>query len=101
MTTTPDAAEEAHQFTITHPFHPLVHQSFALLERRHAWGEWRVFFLDPQSQTIRSLPLAWTNLAFPDPFLLVAQGQTVLRFIDLQHLVQMLRNTQARAQEDE
>ncbi|MBA2679729.1 MAG: hypothetical protein H0U76_15185, partial [Ktedonobacteraceae bacterium] len=39
MTTTPDAAEEAHQFTITHPFHPLVHQSFALLERRHAWGE--------------------------------------------------------------
>ena len=47
-----------------------------------------MFFADPQTQQVRSLPLAWTNLALPDPFLLVAAGKAVLRFSDLQQLTQ-------------
>jgi hypothetical protein len=80
--------------TITQPFHPLCGQTFPLLSQRFAWGEERVFFPDPQTQQVRSLPLAWTNLALPDPFLVVAGGKTVLRFRDLQQLAQLLRQKQ-------
>ena len=50
--------------------------------------EERVFFSDPQTHQVRSLPQSWTSLALPDPFLVVAAGQTVLRFSDLQQLRQ-------------
>jgi hypothetical protein len=52
--------------------------------------EERVFFTDPQSHKVRSLPLAWTNLALPDPFLIVAGDKAMLCFEDLQQLVQKL-----------
>jgi Family of unknown function (DUF5372) len=61
--------------------------------------EERVFFADPQTHKVRSLPLAWTNLAPPDPFLVVAATRTVLRFEDVQQLVQFLRQQQTHHQE--
>ncbi len=86
-------------FTITHPFHPLSGQTFSLLAQHIAWGEERVFFPDPQTHEVRSLPLAWTSLALPDPFLVVASGQTVLRLRDVQDLAQLLRSRQVPGQE--
>jgi hypothetical protein len=71
-----------------------------LLAQRFAWGEERVFFADPQTLQIRSLPLAWTSLAPPDPFLIVADGNAVLRLQDLQQLAQFLRQKSAYTQED-
>ena len=61
------------------------------MAQRFAWGEERVFFTDPQTLEVRSLPLAWTNLALPDPFLVVTTEPTVLRLKDLQQLVQFLQ----------
>ena len=58
-----------------------------------------MFFLDPQRQEVRSLPLAWTSLALPDPFLVVASGKAVLRWKDLQQLAQFLRDKQTHSQE--
>jgi hypothetical protein len=87
----PDDPEGPQRFSITHPFHPLCGSSFVALAQRHAWGEQRVFFADPQTQELRSLPLLWTSLAPPDPFLVLAQERTILRFIDLQQLMQLLR----------
>jgi hypothetical protein len=87
-------------FTITHPFHPLRGQAFPLLSQRFAWGEERVFFPDPQTHEVRSLPLAWTSLALPDPFLIVADGKAVLCWRDLQQLAQSLRQNPAHTQED-
>jgi hypothetical protein len=86
--------------TITHPFHPLSGHTFPLLAQRFAWGEERVFFTDAQTHEVRSLPLAWTSLAPPDPFLVVAAEPTVLRLKDLQQLVQFLRQQQTHHQED-
>ncbi len=100
LSTTPDNSNGEQIFTITHRFHPLFGQSFPLLSQRVAWGEERVFFSDPQTQEIRSLPLAWTSLAPPDPFLLVADGKAVLRLQDLQQLVQSLRQKPVHSQED-
>jgi hypothetical protein len=99
LSTTPDNQNGEHCFTITHPFHPLSGQTFLLLAQRFAWGEERVFFSDPQTHEMRSLPLAWTSLALPDPFLVVASGKAVLRFVDLQRLVQLLRDRQVFGQE--
>ncbi len=59
-----------------------------------------MFFADPQTHQVRSLPLAWTNLALPDPFLVVAAGKAVLRFSDLQQLTQFLKEKQTHRQED-
>jgi hypothetical protein len=100
LPTTPDNTNGEQNFTITHPFHPLFGQTFSLLSQRFAWGEERVFFPDPQTHEVRSLPLAWTNLALPDPFLVLAGSKAVLRFGDVQHLVQMLKDIQAHHQED-
>ena len=79
-------------FTVTHPFHPLSGQRFPLLMQRRAWGERRVFFQDPATGQIRSLPTTWTNLTPPDPFVMFAAGRAILRFTDLQTLVRLLHD---------
>ena len=86
-------------FTITHPFHPLSGHFFVLLSQSQAWGEERVFFLDRETHQVRSLPQAWTNLALPDPFVVVAAGRAVLRWQDLHQLVEFLRQHQPQRQE--
>ena len=98
LSTTPDNTNGEQSFTILHPFHPLYGHTFPLLSQRLAWGEERIFFLDPPTQQVRSLPLAWTNLALPDPFLIVAAGNAVLRWKDLHQLAQFLRQ-QSQSQE--
>jgi hypothetical protein len=90
-TTIPNRTDGELVFTVTHPFHPLAGQQFPLLAQRVAWGEPRVFFLAPLSTQVRSLPTAWTDLAPVDPFVALAAGRTLLRLVDLQHLVRLLR----------
>ena len=63
--------------------------------------EERIFFADPQTHRVHSLPLSWTSLAPPDPFLVIAAEQTMLRWKDLQQLVQFLRSKQTQHQEDQ
>ena len=57
LSTTPDHTNGEPCFTIIHPFHPLSGQMFLLLSQSYAWGEERVFFTDPQTHKVRSLPL--------------------------------------------
>ncbi|GAC1299427.1 MAG: hypothetical protein NVSMB27_39490 [Ktedonobacteraceae bacterium] len=45
------------------------------------------------------MPLAWTNLALPDPFVVVAAGKAVLRWQDLHQLAQFLSQHQTDRQE--
>jgi hypothetical protein len=84
---------------VTHPFHPLFGQQFPLLAQRLTWGEERVFFLDPTTARVRSLPAAWTDRADPDVFVALAAGRAILRYTDLPALVQLLRELQDRPQE--
>ena len=87
--------DDALIFTVTHPFHPLAGHQFPLLAQRLAWGEPRVFFLDPVSGQVRSLPTAWTSLAPPDPFRVLAAGRAILRLTDLQALARLLHELAA------
>jgi hypothetical protein len=48
--------------------------------------------------------MRWTSLALPDPFLTLAQGRTLLRFIDAQRLSEVRRKVasgQQQAQEED
>jgi hypothetical protein len=70
---------------VTHPFHPLRGAEFPLLSVGRTWGAERVFFLD-QDGVRRSLPLAWTDAAAPDPSVVVAAGRAPFRLEDLEAL---------------
>jgi hypothetical protein len=53
-----------------------------------------VFFPDPLTGSVRSLPTAWTDLAPPDPFLALSAQRAILRLVDLQALVRLLQDTE-------
>jgi hypothetical protein len=61
-----------------------------LFAYRHNWGEYRVWFFD-EAQRLRSLPASWTDVAPPDPFVVVAAGRSRLRFDDVRRLAALLR----------
>ncbi len=90
--TIPDDTDGQLLFTVTPPFHPFCGQQFSLVAQRLAWGEPRVFFHDPTTRRLRSLPIAWTNLAPLDAFVMLAAGRAILRFTDLQTLARLLHD---------
>jgi hypothetical protein len=89
-TTTLNNTDGEQFFTIIHPFHPLSGQQFPLIYQRNTWGEPRVGFHDPLTGCVRSIPIAWTNLANIDPFVSQAAGRAIIRLVDLQALVKLL-----------
>ena len=58
-----------------------------------------MFFRDPQTNQVRSLPTAWTDLASPDPFVQQAAGRAILRLADLHALQRLLADLQAAREE--
>ena len=62
-----------------------------MVMQRAAYGEPRVFYLDPATAQVRSLPLAWSDLAPPDPFRRAAADRAILRITDLQALRALVR----------
>jgi Family of unknown function (DUF5372) len=97
--TTPDDTDGELIFTVTHPFHPFCGQQFPLVAQRLAWGEPRVFFQDPTTRRLRSLPTAWTDLAPLDSFIVLAAGRAILRLTDLQTLARLLHDMEETLRE--
>ena len=71
----------AEYFRVTHPFHPLSGQQFAVVTYRHSFGDQRVFFHDADGQ-LRSIPALWTSLVAPDPTVVLAAGRAPFRVGD-------------------
>jgi hypothetical protein len=63
--------------------------------QRTAYGEPRVFYLDPTTAQLQALPLAWTDLAPPDPFRMVAADRAILRLTDLRALATLVQGLRA------
>lgn len=74
---------------MTHPFHPRHGREYVVVAVRSTWGEDRVFFRD-EDGTQRSLPSAWTDVAVPDPFVVVAAGRSAFRVADLLDVAALL-----------
>jgi hypothetical protein len=66
-----------------------VGREFVFVAVRSTWGEERVFFFDDDGAQ-RSLPTGWTDVAPPDPFVVLAGGRSRLRVADLLVLVELL-----------
>ncbi|PZG84511.1 hypothetical protein C1I97_34040 [Streptomyces sp. NTH33] len=67
---------------VTHPFHPWCGREFVFVDRRLAWDEDRVSFVDENGE-VASLPAAWTDIDPVDPFVVVAAGRCPFRVDDL------------------
>ena len=74
---------------VTHPFHPLHGQELEVLAQRVQWGEGRVFYRDPQGHRA-SMPVGWTSLVAPDPYLTVGAARSRFRLQDLIDLAALL-----------
>lgn len=74
-----------------HPFHPLTGREFELVGYAHTWGEERVFYREPGSEVVRSLPASWTDVEGPDPFIELGEGRSYFRVDDLLDLAGLLR----------
>jgi hypothetical protein len=96
LSTTPDCANPAQVFRVTHPYHPLSGREFRLLRRGRSWGDHRVWFHNDAGQLI-SLPETWTSLGPTDPFVTLARGRACGRVADLLTLAQMVNELSGRA----
>jgi hypothetical protein len=85
---------------VTHPFHPWHGRQFEVFTVRQNWGEQRVMFFD-EEQRLRSLPLAWTSLAPPDPFVVMAGGRAPFHLESLVRLAHLLRTLAAQTEAEE
>jgi Family of unknown function (DUF5372) len=73
---------------VTHPFHPLCGQRLLFVARRRNWGEDRVYYYDEQGE-LCSLLTAWTDVADPDPFVIMAAGRCPFHVADLLSLADL------------
>jgi hypothetical protein len=71
--------------TITHPFHPLLGQTFEVVSRSPHWGDDRVIYRAADG-TLPTIATALTDMAPPDAFRRIAAGRAAFRIVDLQHL---------------
>ena len=85
---------------ITHPFHPLVGQSFELVSRSPHWGEDRVIYRASDG-TLPSIAAALTDVQPPDAFRHVAFGRAAFRTVDLLGLKALLDQIAKRLEGDD
>jgi hypothetical protein len=80
---------EAQRFRVTHPFHPLFGREFEVLFFRRDWGDDRVSYRN-ESGSEASIPVSFTDLRVPDPFVVMAAGRCRFRFEDLIELTKLV-----------
>lgn len=56
---------------------------------QQTWKKDRVFFFG-DDETMQSLPTAWTDVAEPDVFVILAAGRSAFRVEDLMALAEMI-----------
>jgi hypothetical protein len=74
---------------VTHRFHPLFGREFEFVTHRQNWGEDRVHLHDENGQVF-SLPVAWTDVAPVDPFVVLAAGRCPFTVVDLLALAELI-----------
>ena len=81
---------------MTHPFHPWCGREFTFVDRRLAWDEDRVSFVDEKGE-VASLPAAWTDIDPVDPFVAMAAGRCPFRVDDLLAVADLIDALRVRA----
>ena len=74
---------------VTHPFHPLYGQELACVgERYNRYG--RRLLLKIDEAAVCSVPPQWTDLAAPDPEIVLGEGRALFRVADLLELARLV-----------
>ena len=76
-------------FRIIHPFHPLLNKEFEIHSIKTPHGERRVYFYNSEGH-IASVPLEWTDVEPPDPFVVISAGRSFFRIKDILRLVHLV-----------
>ena len=84
---------------VTHPFHPLAGQDFEFVAHRQNWGEDRVHLHDENGKLF-SLPAGWTDVAAPDPFVVVAARRCPVTADGLLTVADLIDRFRARRDSD-
>jgi Family of unknown function (DUF5372) len=79
---------------VTHPFHPWSEREFEFVAVRFTWREDRVFFFGDDG-TLTSLPTGWTDVAGPEPCVVLAEGRSPFRVGDLLSLAELIDGLKA------
>jgi hypothetical protein len=74
---------------VTHPFHPLYTQEFEVVNYRKGWAK-EVVDCRGEGNRLITVPLAWTDAAEVDPFVVLSAGRSYFRVEDLVLLAEML-----------
>jgi hypothetical protein len=80
-----DGAAPQRSFRVTHPFHPLTGRTFEVISVHQTWGEYRVFYAADDG-ALAAMPVNWTDVAEPDPFVAIGGGRAYCRLSDLLRL---------------
>ena len=74
---------------VTHPFHPLRGQEFICVgERCNRYGV--RLLLSVGADTVCAVPQQWTNLAAPDPAVIIGAERALMRVADLVELARLV-----------
>jgi len=75
---------------INHPFHPQSGCRIQVIKIQHfKTGEALVFYRTDKK--LVTMPLAWTDLASPDPFITLSAGRSPFRLTDLVQLAKLVK----------
>ena len=95
LSNTPNVARETQRFRITHPFHPLFGRKYEVLFLRQEWGCDRVAYLT-ECGAEATIPVSFTDLKAPDPFVAIAAGRSRLRVEDLLELAKLIESIKSK-----
>ena len=75
---------------MTHPFHPLSGQVLDVVDRRRFEADRERLCVEGTPGRHEWVPVAWTNLGPPDPWLDIAAGRCLFRVEDLLRLADLI-----------
>jgi hypothetical protein len=74
---------------VTHPFHPLFQRQLRCVGKRYnRYGE--RLLLQAEGGQVWSVPVPWTDLADPDPEVVMGEGRLLLRLSDWMQLANLV-----------
>jgi Family of unknown function (DUF5372) len=88
-------AASPHLVRITHPFHPFSGRQLVCVGERYNRAGRRLL-LRVDDRTICSVPPQWTDIAAPDPEVLLGQGRALFRVADLVELARLMTRLSAK-----
>ena len=80
---------------INHPFHPLAGRQFDLVAYRRSWGNTECVDCRDDQGLLVSIPVAWTDAADRDPFVVLSGGRAHFRVEDLVRLLDLIEGLES------